>query len=88
MCRVHTMVTTATPVASSNYNSLKVRRVILENGHKDRMEEISKMPFKAINPTVKHNHKRPYVVIWGNKVYIPKDKVEATVGCGMKVYYE
>lgn len=30
----------------------------------------------------------PYVLIWGKKVYIPEDKVAATMDCGMRVYLD
>lgn len=88
MCRQRIIHNDASIVASSDYQRVKASRAILREGHQKRMEAIKKMDFKVTNPSVKHNYQRAYVVIWGKKMYIPKDKVEATIGCGMKVYYE
>lgn len=78
----------ATIMASSDLNRAIASRAILRNGHQKRMEAIKKMDFPVTNPTVRHNYSRPYVVVFGKKIYIPKDRLEATIDCGMKVYYE
>lgn len=80
--------TTATIVGSSNVVRAKASQAILRNGHTKRVEAISQMEFTVTNPKVIKHYGRPYVMIWNKKVYIPKNKVEATVGCGMKVYFE
>ena len=54
-------VTTAIPVGSSNYNSLKTKREILSATHEDRMAAINMMTFSA-NPTSVH-HGRPYIKV-------------------------
>lgn len=79
-------VTTAIPVGSSNYNSLKTKREILSATHEDRMAAINMMTF-SVNPTLVH-HGRPYVKVWGKKMYIPRDRVDAAEQCGIKVYWD
>lgn len=74
-------------IASSDFNHVKASREILAAGHEERMKVISMMTFSA-NPTSSHHHGRPYVKVWGKKMYIPKDRVDATEQCGMKVYWE
>lgn len=84
--RKRVRVTTAIPIASSDYNSLKTKREILAAGHEERMKAISMMTF-SVNPTSVH-HGRPYVKVWGKKMYIPKDRVDATNQCGITVYWD
>lgn len=87
MCRQR--VNSQAICSSENYaGSKRLHYEYLKENHQKRVEAIRQMEFKITSPTVKHNHLRAYVMIWGTKVYIPKDKIQATVGCGMKVYYE
>lgn len=73
-------------IASSDFNHVKASREVLAAGHKERMTAINMMTFSA-NPTSVH-HGRPYVKVWGKKIYIPRDKADVTEQCGMKVYWE
>ena len=73
-------------IASSDFNRVKASREVLSAGHEERMTAINMMTF-SVNPTSVH-HGRPYVKVWGKKMYIPRDKADATEQCGMKVYWE
>ena len=73
-------------IASSDFNRVKASREILAAGHEERMTAINMMTF-SVNPTSVH-HGRPYVKVWGKKMYISRDKAAATEQCGMKVYWE
>lgn len=84
--RKRVKVTTAMPIGSSDYNSLKTKREILSATHEERMSAINMMTF-SVNPISVH-HGRPYVKVWGRKMYIPRDKADVTEQCGMKVYWE
>lgn len=75
-----------TIIASSDFNRVKASREILAAGHEERMTAINMMTF-SVNPTLVH-HGRPYVKVWGKKMYIPRDRVDAIEQCGMKVYWE
>lgn len=87
--RKRVKVTTAIPVGSSDYNSLKTKREILSATHENRMAAINMMTFSA--KPVQHkrpNYGRPYVKVWGKKSYIPMDRVDATEQCGIKVSWD
>lgn len=70
--RKRVKVTTAIPIGSSDYNSLKTKREILSATHKDRMKSISLMTFstdatKQMNSLRKHS--KSYTKVFGNIVY-------------------
>lgn len=73
-------------IASSNFNHVKTSREVLAARHEERMTAINMMTF-SVNPTSVH-HGRPYVKVWGRKMYIPRDRADVTEQCGMKVYWE
>lgn len=73
-------------IASSNFNHVKASREVLSAGHEERRTAINMMTFSVESTSV--HHSRPYVKVWGKKMYIPKDKADATEQCGMKVYWE
>ena len=72
---------------SSDFNRVKAHRDSIRAKHEERLKAISMMSFTTKATGIK-KHGRAYVKIWGKKVYIPQDKVQATEECGMKVYYE
>lgn len=73
-------------IASSDFNHVKASREVLAAGHEERMTAINMMTF-SVNPTLVH-HGRPYIKVWGKKMYIPRDKADVTEQCGMKVYWD
>lgn len=104
MERKHFKRTVGCPASSSDNQKNVARREILAATHEERLKEIAEMhlperssrPHKAFNSNCKVRVKNvtvekqtgPYVIIWGKKVYIPEDKVEATMECGMRVYID
>lgn len=73
-------------IASSDFNHVKASREVLSAGHEERMTAINMMTFSAESASV--HHSRPYIKVWGKKMYIPRDKADVTEQCGMKVYWE
>lgn len=85
--RKRVRVTTAMPIACSDYNSLKTKREILKEGHEDRMKAISLMSFstdttKQMNSLRRHS--KPYTKVFGNVVYADERII---LGAGMNLYW-
>lgn len=104
MERKHFKRTINCPAASDDIRRTYARREMLAAGHEERLREIKNMHLhekpvrtrRSYNSNCKVRVKNvsverqtgPYVIIWGKKVYIPEDKVEATMACGMRVYLD
>lgn len=86
--RKRSLVSKATPVASSNYRSLKTKKNLLVEGHKDRMKAISLMTFsiKTEDKEVESlkRHGRPYTNVWGKRVFADYDRIKSA---RMNVYW-
>lgn len=88
MCRARIKRTTSTIIGSSDLQRAKASRAILKEGHQKRMEAIEKMTFKVVNPSVKHNHQRPYIIVFGHKIILNQEDAFHASRAGMKIYYE
>ena len=103
MARKHFMRTVGCPASTSDSKLVAARRNYLAETHEERLKEIAEIHLsepsrehKTFNSNCKLRVKNvsvkkpsgPYVIIWGKKVYIPEDKVEATMECGMRVYLD
>lgn len=85
--RKRVRVTTAMPVGSSDYNSLKTKREILSATHEDRMKSISLMTFstdttKQMNSLRRHS--KSYTKVFGNIVYADEKTI---LGARMNLYW-
>lgn len=102
MERKRCMRTTATPVSSNDIKRTRTRWEILAAGHEARVREIENMHLSDRPKNSHHNsynnvrvknfrvkkQNLPYIILWGKRVYITEDRVEATMDCGFKVYID
>lgn len=85
--RKRVKATTAMPIGSSDYNSLKTKREILSATHEDRMKSINLMTFstdatKQMNSLRRHS--KPYTKVFSNIVYADEKTI---LGAKMNLYW-
>lgn len=72
--------------SSDNYAvSKRLHREYLKSTHEDRVANIAMM---SVTTSVTNHIGRPYVKVWGKKMYIPRDRADTTEQCSIKVYWE
>lgn len=73
--------------SSDNYIvSKRLHREYLSSTHEKRINYL--MTSHSTEKSIGRPVGRPYVKVWGKKMYIPRDKADVTEQCGMKVYWE
>lgn len=75
--------------SSENYAvSKKLHHKYLKDTHDERVKQIADMEITISNPTVKHNHQRPYIMVFDTKVVLNQEDALYASRAGFKVYYE
>lgn len=75
--------------SSKNYSaSKKLHYQYLKDTHDERVRQISGMKIDFSNPTVRHNHLKPYILVFGHRIDLSQEDAVHASRAGMKIYYE
>lgn len=75
--------------SSKNYPASKrIHRQYLKDTHDERVKEIEAMKIDFSKPIIRHNHQRPYIIVFGTKVVLNQEDTIHASRAGMRVYYE